>query len=585
MGQADAAACSHGGGAGARRSPRGGGIRGPRGRVGIGAAPTAGAASGVGADADGRAAGLSATALRAVGLGTLFAWTNVTFFSKLIHFSTRNSISHLNSTYACMCLGTCLAMLAALLVRRRLRAAVAAGGAASGAARDRAGDGVGAGTPGTPRRGLAGLWPWCCALVLMAATVLLVMVERHLFTQPWCTIVSTAAGAAVGALSLGWAGALMREPTSRLPWTLTLALVAGAVAQLAILELPPAWGIATMVALPPLTCALLRRASRAPASSGALGRAADAGVPGRPPTEGAVEAGAAEPASGGRRRLPDVRGRFARALVSMGLLGFAEAMARAVFMTLSPATESVANHWVLTLAATAGALLLALGSACCAGEGHEWRLSRICAVELVTLLMLAPAMEGVWLLGDLATMTCHFLVTMLVWVVLVRMAHEWRMDVVDVFAPGMAASSAGVLAGTMLGSVVVSFLRLDLRSGYLIALGCAVMVMVALLFLLDDRAMVVLINADDARPSSPRRFAVRVGEVAREAGLTPRETEVMVLVAKGRTAQRIQEELGISAGTTNTHLNHVYRKLGVHDRQQMLDLLESDADAADHLAS
>jgi DNA-binding CsgD family transcriptional regulator len=59
----------------------------------------------------------------------------------------------------------------------------------------------------------------------------------------------------------------------------------------------------------------------------------------------------------------------------------------------------------------------------------------------------------------------------------------------------------------------------------------------------------------------------------------------MVLVAKGRTAQRIQEELGISAGTTNTHLNHVYRKLGVHDRQQMLDLLESDADAVGHLAS
>ena len=49
----------------------------------------------------------------------------------------------------------------------------------------------------------------------------------------------------------------------------------------------------------------------------------------------------------------------------------------------------------------------------------------------------------------------------------------------------------------------------------------------------------------------------------------------MVLVAKGRSTPRIREALGLTAGTVNTHLSHVYRKLEVHDRQEVIDLVET----------
>ena len=48
----------------------------------------------------------------------------------------------------------------------------------------------------------------------------------------------------------------------------------------------------------------------------------------------------------------------------------------------------------------------------------------------------------------------------------------------------------------------------------------------------------------------------------------------MILVAKGRSTPRICEELDISQGTVNTHLTHIYKKLDVHDKQQLLDVLE-----------
>ena len=37
----------------------------------------------------------------------------------------------------------------------------------------------------------------------------------------------------------------------------------------------------------------------------------------------------------------------------------------------------------------------------------------------------------------------------------------------------------------------------------------------------------------------------------------------------------IQEALYISAGTANTHMRHIYRKLDVHSQHELIDLVES----------
>lgn len=50
------------------------------------------------------------------------------------------------------------------------------------------------------------------------------------------------------------------------------------------------------------------------------------------------------------------------------------------------------------------------------------------------------------------------------------------------------------------------------------------------------------------------------------ASLTPREREVIALVAEGRTNAQIAERLWISSGTVRRHLENAYAKLGVHTR-------------------
>jgi DNA-binding NarL/FixJ family response regulator len=51
-----------------------------------------------------------------------------------------------------------------------------------------------------------------------------------------------------------------------------------------------------------------------------------------------------------------------------------------------------------------------------------------------------------------------------------------------------------------------------------------------------------------------------------QEGLTPREIEVLGMVATGRTDAEVAEQLVVSLRTVHAHLRSIYRKLDVHTR-------------------
>jgi DNA-binding NarL/FixJ family response regulator len=68
-------------------------------------------------------------------------------------------------------------------------------------------------------------------------------------------------------------------------------------------------------------------------------------------------------------------------------------------------------------------------------------------------------------------------------------------------------------------------------------------------------------------PAEPQPFATNA-ENLREIGITPRELEILGLIAEGLSNREIGERLFVSENTVKTHSSRVFEKLGVNRRVQ-----------------
>lgn len=77
--------------------------------------------------------------------------------------------------------------------------------------------------------------------------------------------------------------------------------------------------------------------------------------------------------------------------------------------------------------------------------------------------------------------------------------------------------------------------------------------------------------SDDGRDA----LAARCRALAVERHLSPRETEVMELAARGYSAPAVASTLFITESTVKVHMRHIYEKLGIHGKQELIKLVQS----------
>lgn len=102
--------------------------------------------------------------------------------------------------------------------------------------------------------------------------------------------------------------------------------------------------------------------------------------------------------------------------------------------------------------------------------------------------------------------------------------------------------------------------------------GVLALVLVGMLFF--TQTDVQKLYATSREETADASLEQKCAAIARMCRLTNREAEVLVLLARGRTVRYICDELSIAQGTAKHHVSNIYRKVGVFDRQGLLDTIE-----------
>ncbi|SEO96902.1 helix-turn-helix transcriptional regulator [Denitrobacterium detoxificans] len=227
---------------------------------------------------------------------------------------------------------------------------------------------------------------------------------------------------------------------------------------------------------------------------------------------------------------------------------------------------------------------------------QEDMLFSFSALLIMAGLMVAPLVFG-FHAGSTAPNTLIHLgyetFSVLLWMVFWGIGRRSFFSFLPVVCIARMASSVGTDVGAVLGHTSNGFLPGDPFTAATFALVVAFLFFAFLWVAFRSFSFTDTINgvmelprkAVSVHPEAPLSDGEGAGEgvdpwqercetIARKAGLTPRETEIFIMMARGRNGRFIMDHFTISRNTAKSHIKHVYSKLGVHSHQELIDLAE-----------
>ena len=207
---------------------------------------------------------------------------------------------------------------------------------------------------------------------------------------------------------------------------------------------------------------------------------------------------------------------------------------------------------------------------------YRWLLPMV----VFGLSLLSFPNQGFVRIGATCILASQFGYTMALWTFFARVAHSrWRTaPICMAFTHGFA--QLGLALGGAVGGVALrqctgtdTLLLFEVTS--LCVCVCVATVQLFMGKESDFRLASDAQGSADVSESEDRAFDERaVARVFRlNCGLTEREEEVLILLAQGRSVPYIQEQLYISKNTVNTHVRHIYQKIGVRTKQELIGKL------------
>ncbi|MDR2197639.1 MAG: LuxR C-terminal-related transcriptional regulator [Coriobacteriales bacterium] len=205
----------------------------------------------------------------------------------------------------------------------------------------------------------------------------------------------------------------------------------------------------------------------------------------------------------------------------------------------------------------------------------------ISAAGFLLLPFLFDALSGITIaLVHMGLMT----VSIVLWCLLATTAHNTGLPAHRVFGACLAATTLALLAGNAFGLLQGAFLTQSVLSLAAVALVSIYLLSMLSLVFFRGQGLARETRSDKASAENPlsreKFYLESCRQIATDAGLTPREAEMLPLLGSGRSIARMAELLFISENTAKSHVKSIYSKLGVHSKQELIDLVSEKTAAS-----
>lgn len=149
-----------------------------------------------------------------------------------------------------------------------------------------------------------------------------------------------------------------------------------------------------------------------------------------------------------------------------------------------------------------------------------------------------------------------------------------RISLINIFGWSAVAQHVGSFIGLLLGNWISTSAPAAEDNLAIFSLLAVIAYVFLFFFILKELDILNMTKRDDSERPVALSQSDKVRALAQAYGLSPRETEVLHLLASGRSLPRIEQELVVSHSTARTHVRHIYEKMGINNRQQLHDLME-----------
>lgn len=144
------------------------------------------------------------------------------------------------------------------------------------------------------------------------------------------------------------------------------------------------------------------------------------------------------------------------------------------------------------------------------------------------------------------------------------------------FAPALAVtfSVASIRIGIALGNCLGIFYERHLEIAQFAVTPTTLLFICILAFVLVPVGKLEpRFTALTTAPVAPSEIDTICSQIIAEFKLSEREGQILKLIARGNTVNSIANKLVISPHTVNTHIRHIYDKVGIHKRGELLEYI------------